>query len=49
MQFGQVETNELNPAQTLPTLEAAPSVTEHTTHTLEPMPVQRKTGGESAY
>jgi hypothetical protein len=48
-QLGQVETQELNPAQTLPTLEAAPSVTEHTTHTLEPVPVRRKTGEESAY
>lgn len=49
VQFGQAETNELNPAQTLPTLAPAPSVIEHTTHTLEPVPRQSKTGKESAY
>jgi hypothetical protein len=46
---GQAETNELNPAQTLPTLEPAPSVTEHTTHTLEPVRRQNPAGEKSAY
>ena len=45
----QVETNELAPAQTLPTLAPAPSVIEHTTRTLEPAHRQTKTGSESAY
>lgn len=49
MQLGQVETHELNPAQTLPTLEPVPSVTEHTTRTLEPAHRRNKTGEESAY
>jgi hypothetical protein len=48
-QLGQVETHELNPAQTLPTLEPVPSITEHTTHTLEPVPRQSKAGEKSAY
>ena len=48
-QLGQVETQELNPAQTLPTLEPVPSITEHTTHTLEPVPIQSKAGEKSAY
>jgi hypothetical protein len=48
-QLGQVETKELNPAQTLPTLEPASSVTEHTTRTLEPVHTHSKTGEESAY
>lgn len=48
-QLGQVETNELNPAKPLATLEPASSVTEHTTHTLEPVRRQSKTGEESAY
>jgi hypothetical protein len=43
-----VETSELSPAQTLPTLEAASSVTEHTTRTLEPARRQSKAGEESA-
>ena len=49
LQLGQAETKELNPAQTLPTLEPASSVTEHTTHTLEPVPRQSKAGEKSAY
>ncbi|HEY0098094.1 MAG TPA: hypothetical protein VGB76_03970 [Pyrinomonadaceae bacterium] len=48
-QLGQVETNELNPATTLPTLEPVPSVIEQTTRTLEPAHRQSKTGGGSAY
>jgi hypothetical protein len=51
-QFAQVETNEtneLNPAQPLATLEPAPTVTEHTTRTLEPVRRRSKTGEESAY
>jgi hypothetical protein len=48
-QLGQVETKELNPAQTLPALETASSVTEHTTRTLEPVHRQSKTGEESVY
>jgi hypothetical protein len=49
IQLGQVETNELNPAQTLPTLEPVSSVTDHTTHTLEPVPRQSKASEKSAY
>lgn len=48
-QLGQAETNELNPAQTLQTLAPAPSVTEHTTHTLEPVTRQSTAGEKSAY
>jgi hypothetical protein len=44
-----IEPNELNPAQPLATLEPAPTVTEHTTRTLEPVRKRSKTGEESAY
>ncbi|HEX5708831.1 MAG TPA: hypothetical protein VFX96_16145 [Pyrinomonadaceae bacterium] len=39
----QVETNELNPMNARASLEAAPSVTEHTTHRLEPSPKEEAT------
>lgn len=46
--LGQAETSELDPAKPLPTLAPAPSVTEHTTRTLEPaVRGQSKTGEES--
>lgn len=37
------ETNELNPAGARAAIEAAPSITEHTTHTLEPVPREKVT------
>lgn len=45
----QAETNELGPAQTLPTLPPPSSVVEHTTRTLEPAHRQGRPGGESAF
>ncbi len=37
VQLGQLDTNKLNPAKARTLLGAAPSVTEHTTRTLEPV------------
>ena len=37
VQAGQVNTNELNPAEARATLQPAPSVTEHTTRSFEPI------------
>jgi hypothetical protein len=48
VQTGQAETSELNPAQPSAALEAASSVTEHTTHTLEPARVPRRKRGEES-
>ena len=49
-QLGQIETNELSSAKPPATLAPAPSVAEHTTRTLEPVPVRSrsKTSKETA-
>ena len=44
VQAGQLNTNELNPAEARATLQPAPSVTEHTTRSFEP--IHRKQAAE---
>lgn len=46
---GRLDTSELNLHQTPATLPPAPSVTENTTRTLEPVGREGKAGGESAF